>query len=139
MFDIGFWELTIIGVVMLLVIGPERLPGVARTAGKWFGQANGFVSAVKMEVNREIKADEVRNMMEKNASTSGLHDIIEEVQSPLKSIQEEVESVRQTTDKTAREIEDATGYGAKRREEEAWHAARDEKRKRENSIDSMSS
>jgi sec-independent protein translocase protein TatB len=36
MFDIGFWELTIIGVVALLVIGPDKLPGIARTAGMWF-------------------------------------------------------------------------------------------------------
>ena len=40
MFDIGFWELTIIGVVALLVIGPERLPRVARTAGLWLGRAS---------------------------------------------------------------------------------------------------
>jgi sec-independent protein translocase protein TatB len=57
MFDIGFWELTIIGIVALLVIGPERLPRVARTAGLWLGRARRFVSSVKADIDREIAAD----------------------------------------------------------------------------------
>ncbi|MDH5409282.1 MAG: Sec-independent protein translocase protein TatB, partial [Gammaproteobacteria bacterium] len=47
MFDIGFWELAIIAVVGLLVIGPERLPGVARTAGMWIGRTRRFITTVK--------------------------------------------------------------------------------------------
>ena len=46
MFDIGFWELAMLGVIALLVIGPERLPKAARVAGLWFGKIRGFVPAL---------------------------------------------------------------------------------------------
>ncbi len=64
MFDIGFFELTLIGVVALLVIGPERLPAVARTAGKWVGRANRFVSNIKEDISREIKDEELQNILQ---------------------------------------------------------------------------
>ncbi len=78
MFDIGFWELLVIGVVALLVIGPERLPKVARTAGLWLGRARRFVSTVKADIDREIAAEELKKVLRKQAESSGLHDIIDE-------------------------------------------------------------
>mgnify|MGYP000303664186 CR=1 FL=1 len=63
MFDIGFWELSIIGVVALVVIGPERLPGLARTAGKWFGKMNRFVSSVKDDIAQEIKSEDLQKIL----------------------------------------------------------------------------
>jgi sec-independent protein translocase protein TatB len=60
MFDIGFAELLVIAVVALLVIGPERLPRVARTAGMWVGRARRFVSSVKADIDRELAADELK-------------------------------------------------------------------------------
>ena len=59
MFDVGFWELMLIGVVALVVIGPERLPGVARTAGKWLGKGKRMLTDVKAEIDQEIKAEEL--------------------------------------------------------------------------------
>ncbi|MEW5966051.1 MAG: Sec-independent protein translocase protein TatB [Pseudomonadota bacterium] len=60
MFDIGFTELLVIGVVALLVIGPERLPKVARTAGHLFGRMQRYVSSVKSDISREIELEELR-------------------------------------------------------------------------------
>ncbi len=60
MFDIGFWELCLIGVVALLILGPDRLPGVARTAGLWIGRARRFMSDVKADIDKELKSDELR-------------------------------------------------------------------------------
>ena len=60
MFDIGFTELIVIGVVALIVIGPERLPKVARTAGHLYGRMQRYVSAVKSDISREIQLDELR-------------------------------------------------------------------------------
>ena len=85
MFDIGFWELLVIGVVALLVIGPERLPKVARTAGLWVGRARRFVSTVKADIDREIAADELKKVLRKQAESSGLHDIIEETRQSIGS------------------------------------------------------
>ncbi|MGE5319806.1 MAG: Sec-independent protein translocase protein TatB [Hyphomicrobiaceae bacterium] len=60
MFDIGFSELVVIGVVALIVIGPERLPKVARTAGHLYGRLQRYVAAVKSDISREIQLDEIR-------------------------------------------------------------------------------
>jgi len=60
MFDIGFSELVVIGVVALIVIGPERLPKVARAAGLLYGRMQRYVSAVKSDISREIQLDEIR-------------------------------------------------------------------------------
>ena len=62
MFDLGFSELLVIGVVALIVIGPERLPKVARTAGAWLGRLNRFVSQVKQDVERDVQLEELRKM-----------------------------------------------------------------------------
>ena len=62
MFDIGFSELFIIMVVGLLVIGPERLPKVARTVGALFGRLQRYVNDVKADISREVELDELRKM-----------------------------------------------------------------------------
>jgi sec-independent protein translocase protein TatB len=63
MFDIGFLELLIVGLVALLVVGPERLPGVARSAGKWIGKGRRMIAAVKLEIDKEIKAEELKEIL----------------------------------------------------------------------------
>jgi len=60
MFDIGFSELLMIGVVALIVIGPERLPKVARTAGHLYGRMQRYVATVKTDISQEIQLDELR-------------------------------------------------------------------------------
>lgn len=65
MFDIGFTEMMLIGIVALVVIGPARLPGVARTAGKYFSKLRNFMTSVRADVESELKADELRQIFEK--------------------------------------------------------------------------
>jgi sec-independent protein translocase protein TatB len=94
MFDVGFWELGIIAVVALLVIGPERLPRVARTAGLWIGRARRFVSDVKADIDKEIKAEELKQVLEEQAKKANpLHEIVEETRSDLQSAGESVKQV----------------------------------------------
>lgn len=90
MFDIGFWELTVIGVVALLVIGPERLPRVARTAGLWLGRARRFVGTVKADIDREIAADELKKTLARQAETSGLYDVVEDTRQTIEQVKESV-------------------------------------------------
>ena len=79
MFDIGFWELAIIGVVALLVIGPERLPSVAKSVGHWVGKAKQFVSYVQSDIKTEInKADELKQLLQEQAQIKEVHEIIEQ-------------------------------------------------------------
>ena len=63
MFEIGFSELLLVGLVALLVFGPERLPGAARVAGLWIGRLKRSFNAIKAEVEREIGADEIRRQL----------------------------------------------------------------------------
>jgi sec-independent protein translocase protein TatB len=62
MFDIGFSELLVIGLVALVVIGPERLPRVARTLGHLAGRLQRYVADVKADINREVELEELRKM-----------------------------------------------------------------------------
>ncbi|MDH5516538.1 MAG: Sec-independent protein translocase protein TatB [Gammaproteobacteria bacterium] len=63
MFDIGFWEIMLISILAMVVIGPERLPGVARTAGHWFGKARRFVEGVKSDVESEFDTTELKRLL----------------------------------------------------------------------------
>ena len=62
MFDIGFSEMMIVAVVALVVLGPERLPRVARQAGQWMGKLQRYVSDVKSDINRQMELEELRKL-----------------------------------------------------------------------------
>ena len=62
MFDVGFSELVVIGLIALIVLGPKRLPEVARTAGRWLGKLRRFVSEVKQDLDREIHHEELNEL-----------------------------------------------------------------------------
>jgi sec-independent protein translocase protein TatB len=62
-FDIGFWELALIMVVALMVIGPDKLPGLARTAGLWVGKAQAMVRSVKADIDRELASEDLKKSL----------------------------------------------------------------------------
>ena len=64
MFDFGFSELMVIGAVALVVLGPERLPMVARTAGEWLGKAQRLVQQVKSDIEREAELSELKKIQQ---------------------------------------------------------------------------
>jgi len=82
MFDIGFTELLVIGLVALIVIGPERLPRVARTLGHLAGRLQRYVADVKADINREVELDELRKM--KDSVQNAARGIEDSVQSEIK-------------------------------------------------------
>lgn len=85
MFDIGFWELCLIVVVALMVFGPDKLPGAARTAGLWIGRARRFVTTVKQDIDRELRLQEVRDAI-KQGEQNSLHQFLEETKTELKDL-----------------------------------------------------
>ena len=93
MFDIGFAELVLIAIVALLVIGPERLPRVAKSAGLWVGKMRGFVSSVQSDINQELKADELKKIMAEQAESSGVHEIIEDVKQASEKLTDDLNEV----------------------------------------------
>jgi sec-independent protein translocase protein TatB len=82
MFDIGFVELLICGIIALLVLGPERLPTAARAAGRWIGGARRMVSQFSSELDRQLKAEELRDELRK-AGDVGLEDVQKSVRGAL--------------------------------------------------------
>jgi sec-independent protein translocase protein TatB len=86
MFDIGFSELLVIAVVALIVIGPERLPKVARTLGHLFGRMQRYVNDVKADISREMELDELRKVQ------SGMEDAARSFQSSVTKEVSETES-----------------------------------------------
>lgn len=95
MFDIAFSELLIIGIVALVVIGPERLPKVARTAGHLLGRMQRYVSDVKSDISREMKLDELKNLR------AEVQDSAQDLQ---RSFTGEMRSVEQSVSETARNV-----------------------------------
>lgn len=92
MFDVGFLELFLVAVVALLVVGPERLPKLARTAGMWIGRGRRFIGSVKDDIEREIKADELRNVIDKQNQLNPLHEIVEDTKKSFGDIKSDTES-----------------------------------------------
>jgi sec-independent protein translocase protein TatB len=100
MFDIGFSEIIFIMVIALLVVGPERLPRIARTAGLWVGKMRGFVSSVKADIDRELATDELRKALKEQAAVPELEELIDEVTGKPVQAGERVAS-KQSTGKPA--------------------------------------
>jgi sec-independent protein translocase protein TatB len=87
MFDIGFLEIIIIAIVGLVVIGPERLPDVARTVGRWVGRVRRFIVNVKEDIDKEIQQEELKKALERDA---GLDEIKQIMNTDRFSIEEEL-------------------------------------------------
>jgi len=86
MFEVGFGELVLIALVALVVIGPERLPRVARTAGLWLGRARRMIVSVKADIEREIKAEELKEILNKQTLSNPLEELIEDGKNALREI-----------------------------------------------------
>ncbi len=101
MFDVGFFELLLLGLVALLVIGPERLPRVARTAGMWIGRGRRVLQSVKADIEREIRAEELKRILNEQAASTPVHEILDETRGALDEVKKETESVvKQVADDT---------------------------------------
>lgn len=72
MFDIGFWELFLIAVVALVVVGPERLPKLVRVTGLWVGRANASIQSIRTEISRELRAEELKQALNKTVDLDAI-------------------------------------------------------------------
>jgi sec-independent protein translocase protein TatB len=97
MFDIGFSELVMVGVVCLLVIGPERLPKVARIAGFWIGKTRNIVASVKAEIKQELHAEELRQIMKEQADLQEFHAALNETTDAANSIKASLAALPEET------------------------------------------
>lgn len=102
MFDFSMGELAVIGVVALVVLGPERLPRVARTVGDWLGKAQRYVSQVKSDINREIELADLKKLQEEARSAAqSVQSTLADVQSNLTSLGNDAVSTDAVTAQTS--------------------------------------
>ena len=94
MFDIGFWELTLIAVMGLVVLGPERLPVAIRTVRSWITGVRKFSDTVKSEVTEELRIHELHSNLKK-AEQSNFENLSPEVAASVKSLQDAADMVNQ--------------------------------------------
>ncbi len=103
MFDIGFSEMVVIAVVALIVIGPERLPKVARTLGYLWGRAQRYVNGIKADISRDLALEELRQMKQKvqqeaEAAEKGLNLVSRELDQQVQQLNT---SIAETVQKDA--------------------------------------
>ena len=89
MFDFGFWEIAIIGIITLIVVGPEKMPAIARKAGLYFGKLNRFFNKVKSDINEELRMDEIKDELSMDEDKIIVSEVTEVIQSSADSLKEE--------------------------------------------------
>ena len=89
MFDFGFWEIAIIGIITLIVVGPEKMPSLARKAGLYFGKLNRFFNKVKSDINEELRMDEIKDELSMDEEKIIVSEVTEVIQSSADSLKEE--------------------------------------------------
>ena len=98
MIDLGISKLALIAVVALVVVGPERLPKVARMAGNLMGRAQRYMSEVKSEVNKQVELEELKKMQEEAKKA------MQDVQSTVKDVENAAQNVEESVSKVGSEL-----------------------------------
>ena len=88
MFDIGFWEISLIFIIALIVVGPERIPALAKTAGKYIGKLKSFVNNVKSDVESEFDIDNIKKQLQLDEVKE--QNIIDIIKDPIEDIKKSV-------------------------------------------------
>ena len=101
MFDIGFSEMIVIAVIALIVLGPEKLPRVARTAGHLLGRMQRYVNDVKADINREVELDELRKLQKEMQNTA--QSIEQTVKGEINAVESEFKQIGDSTQKALAE------------------------------------
>ena len=90
MFEVGFSEICMVGLVALLVIGPEKLPKVARMAGFWVAKSKRMLASVKQEINEEFQAEELRQSLKNHSGMNEFQQLLDDTSKDLYEIKDSV-------------------------------------------------
>ncbi|MFN0002625.1 MAG: Sec-independent protein translocase protein TatB [Pseudohongiellaceae bacterium] len=98
MFDIGFFELVLVGVVALVVLGPEKLPGAIRTASLWIGRLRRSFNNIKQDIEKEIGADEIRRQLRNEAIMDKFKNTKSQVTDTINMVKKETDAFRKNVE-----------------------------------------
>lgn len=102
MFDIGLFEMILIGVIALLILGPERMPEAARAAGRWVGKARRFITGIKQDVSNQLSMDELSELRKlRDELASAQTELNKFQQQASATLNEEIKMAEPSPDKTA--------------------------------------
>ncbi|CAC9455463.1 hypothetical protein [uncultured Gammaproteobacteria bacterium] len=91
MFDIGFWEFALIGIITLIIVGPERMPAIARSAGKYVGKIKRFIANIQDDIGEELKADELKEHLNIMDKESNILEVFDDTKGALNKIKNDTE------------------------------------------------
>ncbi|OYY74151.1 MAG: twin arginine-targeting protein translocase TatB [Gammaproteobacteria bacterium 28-57-27] len=106
MFDLSFWEILVIGIIAVIVVGPERLPGMAYTAGKWITKVKRFVANARAEVESEFNTTELRKLM--SAQEEEMQKLRKLVEDTRHDVEQSTQILTQSVDEATQAVRDAT-------------------------------
>jgi len=92
MFDIGFWEFALIGVITLIVVGPERMPAIARKAGHYVGKIKKFVAKIQEDISDEVEVDKLKEHLSLEDKDSNIVEIIKDTKKSLNEIKRDADT-----------------------------------------------
>ncbi len=104
--NIGFFELLLIGVVALLVLGPEKLPGAIRTTSLWIGRARRSFNKVRSEIERELNADEIRRQLHNESILADLDEAKKKAKALTDQTNKELQAIGKDVDETVKRLSD---------------------------------
>ncbi|SHN89866.1 Twin-arginine translocation protein TatB [Bathymodiolus heckerae thiotrophic gill symbiont] len=92
MFDVGFWEFALIGVIALIIVGPERMPSIARSAGRYAGKAKRFIAKIQDDVSEELDVEKFKDQLSAMDKDSNIIEILDETKDTINDIKNDVNS-----------------------------------------------
>ncbi len=92
MFDVGFWEFALIGVIALIIVGPERMPGIARTVGRYVGKAKRFIAKIQDDVSEELDIEQFKEQLSSIDKDANIVEIFDETKDTINDIKNNVNS-----------------------------------------------
>ena len=104
MFDFGFWEISIIAIITLIVVGPDKMPALARKAGLYVGKFNKFVRKIKTDINDELQADELKEQLSIKDEKSTLSQALDDVKDSVDQYKQEITEVAEPTPQTKEDL-----------------------------------
>jgi sec-independent protein translocase protein TatB len=90
MFDVGFWEFALIGIITLIIVGPERMPNIARKAGQYVGKAKRFIAKIQDDVSEELDVDQFKRQLSDMDKEANIVEIIDEAKDSINTIKNDV-------------------------------------------------